>query len=69
VTEEVAQGRLRAATISDASMLRRLVVATHATRPATVASMAVLALAVELIEGMVRTGSWPGRWVGTPGRP
>jgi LysR family nitrogen assimilation transcriptional regulator len=64
VADEVAAGRLRAATISDASMLRRLVLATSATRPGTAASAAVAALAVALIEGMVRSGSWPGRWVG-----
>lgn len=64
VAGDVAAGRLRASAITDASMLRRLVLVTNATRPATTASTAVTALAVELIHAMVSSGEWPGRWVG-----
>lgn len=67
VAEEVAEGRLRAATITDARMLRRLVLATSANRPSTVAATAVQALATGLIEQMVRAGAWPGKWVATGG--
>jgi len=64
VAEEVAQGRLRTATIGDAGMRRRLVIATNALRPATAASAAVSALAIELIGSMVKSGAWPGQWLG-----
>lgn len=65
VAEEVAAGKLRASTITDEGMTRRVVCATNVTRPATAASAAVIALAVELIHQMVESGSWPARWIGT----
>lgn len=64
VAEEVAAKRLRATAFSDASMTRRVVLASHLTRPATAARAAVASLAIALIQGMVRSGQWPGRWVG-----
>lgn len=65
VADEAAAGRLRASTITDASMLRRVVAATSMTRPTTLAGTAVTAQAIELIEGMVKSGAWPGRWIGS----
>ncbi len=64
VAEEVADKRLRASAITDASMTRRVVLAVNLTRPATRAGAAVASLATELIHGMVRSGSWPGHWIG-----
>ncbi len=64
VIEEVAAGQLKAATIQEASMRRRVVCATRITRPTTAASAAVIGLATELIRGMVGSGSWPGQWIG-----
>lgn len=63
VADELAEKRLRASTIADARMLRRLVVATHANRPRTAGASAVMALATEIIGAMVRSGAWPGEWV------
>ncbi|MGM9491555.1 LysR family transcriptional regulator [Ideonella sp. YS5] len=67
VAQEVADGRLAAAPFTEASMLRRVVLATSVTRPATTASAAVHALVTEELRRMVDSGAWPGRWVG-PGR-
>lgn len=64
VMDEVAAGQLQAVTIEEASMRRRVVCATRITRPTTQASAAVIGLATELIQGMVGTGAWPGRWIG-----
>ncbi|MDZ5457941.1 LysR substrate-binding domain-containing protein [Azohydromonas lata] len=64
VAEEVAAKRLRASAIADASMTRRVVLAVNLTRPATRAAAAVASLATELIHDMVRSGSWPGHWIG-----
>lgn len=64
VAEEVAVGRLKASAISDASMTRRVVLAVNVTRPATRAATAVSGVAIELIRAMVRSGTWPGQWIG-----
>ncbi|WP_077036818.1 LysR substrate-binding domain-containing protein [Pelomonas sp. KK5] len=64
VAEEIAGGRLQAARIASDRMSRRVVCATHLTRPATPASRAVAALIPEVIQGMVGSKAWPGRWVG-----
>lgn len=64
VVEDVAAGQLRAVTIEESRMRRRVVCATRVTRPATQASAAVISLATELIRGMVGSGTWPGRWIG-----
>jgi len=64
VAEEVEAGRLRAATISDARMLRRVVIAASVTRPATLASRAVSDLACEVVKHKVQSGEWPARWIG-----
>lgn len=67
VTEEVAAGRLRAATIDDARMSRRVVCATNVTRPTTAAAAAVMALVSEVIGELLRSGIWPARWIGGEG--
>lgn len=64
VAEEVDAGRLRAATITDARMLRRIVIAASVTRPATLASRAVSDLACEVVKHKVQSGEWPARWIG-----
>jgi LysR family nitrogen assimilation transcriptional regulator len=64
VTEEVAAGQLRAQTITEASMRRRVVCASRISRPGNPASAAVMGLTTELIRGMVGSGAWPGRWIG-----
>jgi len=64
VTEEVAAGQLKSATIEEASMRRRVVCASRLTRPSNPASAAVIGLATELIRGMVGSGTWPGQWIG-----
>jgi LysR family nitrogen assimilation transcriptional regulator len=64
VAEEVEAGRLRASTIEDASMLRRVVSATSVTRPITPAASAVLELTTGLLQQMVLSGIWPAQWVG-----
>jgi LysR family nitrogen assimilation transcriptional regulator len=66
VSDEIAGHRLRASTITDASMLRRLVVATHSTRPKSSGTSAVTELAIQLIGDRVRSGLWPGRWLAKP---
>jgi LysR family nitrogen assimilation transcriptional regulator len=65
VAEEVAAGRLHASTITDTGMTRRVVLASNVSRPPTRAASAVAALMYELIRDMVRSGSWPGRWIGS----
>jgi len=67
VAEEVVARRLQAATIDDAGMRRRVVLATSVTRPVTPACAAVMALAVELIRQRVESGAWPGHWIGQEG--
>lgn len=64
VAEEVAQGRLRTTEIDSPFMLRRVVCATNTTRPASVASAAVVQLIRGVIRQMVVSGAWPARWVG-----
>jgi LysR family transcriptional regulator, nitrogen assimilation regulatory protein len=64
VAEEVAAGQLRASTIEDASMMRRVVCVTSVTRPLTPAGAALMGLTTELLHGMVRNGAWPARWIG-----
>lgn len=66
VIEEVAAGRLVASTIADASMRRRVALATNVSRPATRAVTAVAQLAVALMRERVAAGDWPGRWLGPP---
>lgn len=63
VAEEVAARRLRTATIESPFMTRRVVRATHLTRPQTVAAAAVNALVMDVLREMTRSGAWPGRWV------
>ena len=67
VADEVAAGRLRAATIDSPSMSRRVVCATAVTRPGTAAAAAVMHLVSEVLRQMVEDGSWPARWIG--GKP
>jgi LysR family nitrogen assimilation transcriptional regulator len=64
VADEVAEGSLAAAPFAEASMLRRVVFATHVARPATTASSAVNALVAEVIRDRVESGAWPGKWLG-----
>ena len=65
VAEEVAAGRLRASTIDNASLSRRVVCATAVTRPTTPAGAAVADLMVDVVRKMVADGSWPARWIGS----
>lgn len=67
VAEEVASASLRAATIDSAEMSRRVVCATNVTRPTTAAGSAVMALVIEVIGGLLRSGAWPARWIGSTG--
>lgn len=64
VAEEVAAGRLRTALLNSPAMTRRVVCATSAVRPATLAKQAVAELVQEVIHEMVRSGAWPARWIG-----
>ncbi len=64
VIDEVRSGALQASIISDSEMKRRVVCATSITRPTTQASAAVINLAIQLINNMVATGSWPAKWIG-----
>jgi LysR family nitrogen assimilation transcriptional regulator len=64
VIEEVEAGQLLASTISDASMMRRVVCATSVGRPTTQASAAVIGLVTDLIRGLVGSGAWPAKWIG-----
>lgn len=64
VAEDVAAGRLRAATIDSAGMVRRIVCATNVARPTTAAGAAVMGLVIEVVDNMLRSGAWPARWIG-----
>jgi LysR family nitrogen assimilation transcriptional regulator len=61
VSDEVRQGRLQAATITDANMARRVVCATNMARPSTVAGTALTQLLIDAIRDLVRAGVWPAR--------
>lgn len=63
VAEEVAAKRLVAARIDSPAMSRRIVCATSVTRPTTPACAAVIDQAVQVLRGMVVTGTWPARWI------
>jgi LysR family nitrogen assimilation transcriptional regulator len=63
VAEEVAVGRLRTAIIDSPQMLRRVVCATNAARPSSMAVAAVIKLVHRVIHGMVASGAWPGTWI------
>lgn len=65
VAEEVAAGRLHASAIERPSLSRRVVCATSVTRPTTPVAAAVIALVTDVIHGMVESGDWPARWVGS----
>ena len=65
VAQEIAAGKLQASKIDSPGMTRRVVCATSVTRPATLASTAVTALAQEVIHRMVLSQAWPGRWIGS----
>lgn len=64
VTEEVNEGLLKATPIGPPTLLRRVVVSHSFNRPRSLAVMAVLELAEQVIREMVRTKIWPARWVG-----
>ncbi len=64
VAQEVAEGRLRIATIDNPRMVRRVVCATHGARPVSAACAAVTGLVQRVLHEMVESGSWPARWVG-----
>lgn len=64
VAQEVAEGRLRTTVIDNPRMTRRVVCATSTSRPASLASTAVLHLIWEVIHEMVDSGAWPANWVG-----
>jgi len=64
VAEEIAAGKLQATRIASERMSRRVVCATHLTRPSTQASSAVLGLITDVIKRMVAAKAWPGTWLG-----
>ncbi len=64
VAEEVAAQRLRVATIDSPLMRRRVVCATNAARPTSVACAAVTELTQRVLRQMVESGAWPAQWVG-----
>jgi len=64
VAEEVAEGRLKTVEIQEPQMVRRVVCATNASRPTSVASAAVYRLVQEVIHDMVASGAWPAEWAG-----
>ena len=66
VAEEVAAKRLAASRIDSPSMSRRIVCATSVTRPTTPACAAVIDQVVQVLRGMVTTGTWPARWIAAP---
>ncbi|MFT3821131.1 MAG: LysR substrate-binding domain-containing protein [Rubrivivax sp.] len=68
VAGEVAAGRLRAATLIDAVMRRRVVLATTLVRPATLAGAAVMRLAIAVVRAKVQSGAWPASWISEPRR-
>jgi LysR family nitrogen assimilation transcriptional regulator len=45
-------------------MLRRVVCATSLTRPTSRAAEAIISVAREVIQDMVRTKAWPATWIG-----
>ncbi|WP_416762100.1 LysR substrate-binding domain-containing protein [Roseateles sp. So40a] len=65
--DEIAAGRLRGRDIASAHMVRRVVIATSVTRPATSATNAVMGLVTEVAMEMVKDGRWPAKWVGKGG--
>jgi LysR family transcriptional regulator, nitrogen assimilation regulatory protein len=67
VAEEVAAGRLCASPIDGPSIPRRVVCATHMTRPVTPAAAAVMELVTDVVRDLVDSGAWPATWVGPPG--
>lgn len=64
VAEEVEAGRLRIASIDSPNMYRRVVCATNATRPQTLAVSAVITLLYHVLREMASSRAWPVRWVG-----
>ena len=64
VAQEVAEGRLRTSEIDNPRMKRRVICATSTTRPASLASTAVLNLILDVVQDMVNSGAWPANWVG-----
>lgn len=64
VAEELADGRLRMATLDNAGMVRRVVCATNLTRRASTASAAVAVVLQQVLHDMVASGAWPARWLG-----
>lgn len=69
VAEEVAANRLRVATIDSPLMRRRVVCATNAARPISVACAAVTELTQRVLRQMVESGAWPAQWVGAAAVP
>ncbi len=65
VAEEVASGRLRTARVDADTMVRRVIFASSASRPSSLARGAVHALVVEVIHDMVSSGAWPAQWIGS----
>lgn len=64
VSDEVKAGRLKTATIAHPLMLRRVVCATSLTRPTGAAAEAIISVAREVMQDMVRTKAWPAKWIG-----
>ena len=60
VAEEVASGQLRASAIDSPAMMRRLVCATSATRPATAGGVAVMDVVTQVLRRMVETAKLAG---------
>jgi LysR family transcriptional regulator, nitrogen assimilation regulatory protein len=63
VAEEVAAGRMQAATIDSKGMTRRVVCATNVTRPASSSTTAVQDLSVKAVYELVAAGVWPAKWL------
>lgn len=63
VSDEVAAGRLTMATITRPALTRRVVCATSLTRPINSATEAFIALANQVMRGMVSRKEWPAVWV------
>lgn len=64
VADEIARAELRCAQLESDAVSRRVVIATGSARPGTLARAAVHRLVREVIHDMVRSGSWPARWIG-----
>ncbi len=64
VSDEVKAGRLAVARIGSPTLLRRVVASHSLTRPMSPAAVAVLQAAEDVVREMVRTKTWPARWVG-----